>query len=98
MSADVFKMNEEELEIVWDVNVVMGVESVDIVVYSYHESLEDGAPSWSVAARLASNLSFTEGGASIEKSEVHHLTENGSDVMGVIGVTEVINNEKNGQR
>nr|XP_054771529.1 sushi domain-containing protein 2-like [Lytechinus pictus] len=97
----VFKVEEDkwltsnELELMWDTQVLVGIETVHVVVYSYWEPPGHNGFHWDTVQTLARGVAYSQGGLNFVKPEMSHVAEDGSDLMGVIGVVEDIDEGKN---
>ncbi|XP_041483388.1 sushi domain-containing protein 2-like [Lytechinus variegatus] len=97
----VFKVEEDkwltsnELELMWDTQVLEGIETVNVVVYSYWEPLGHNGFQWETVQTLARGVAYSQGGLNFVKPEMNQVAEDGSDLMGVIGVVEDIDEGNN---
>eukprot|EP00057_Strongylocentrotus_purpuratus_P022946 XP_011677420.1 PREDICTED: protein mesh-like [Strongylocentrotus purpuratus] len=97
----VFKVRESEwltssdLELMWDIHHLDGIDTVNVVVYSYWDSPDDDHMNQEIVETLARGVTYSDGGLNFVKPQSRHVAADGSDLMGVIGVIEDVDEDKN---
>lgn len=97
----VFKVRESEwltssdLELMWDIHHLEGIDTVNVVVYSYWDSPDDDHMNREIVETLARGVTYSDGGLNFVKPQSRHVAADGSDLMGVIGVIEDVSEDKN---